>query len=222
MSLSINPTNDGWFFTMLVVHGMNPFVVLEFDQRLRDDDKTRAVCEQVNRLTLTSSPSRRVSSNSMLGLNSYDDDLSVDSLLNDHLPSCSLMINFGLINFADWRRRRLTPYRIRTPSQDHLYQLVQRTISFMKSSKCSPSTYSHVPLSFSIALVAAIGQVKRDPSKSTVKIKVDTEYLHYLLNRRRTRRVKWKKEAKHSPFYIARETMDERRKERMEYRLRPP
>ena len=116
MSLSINPTNDGWFFTMLVVHGMNPFVVLEFDQRLRDDDKTRAVCEQVNRLTLTSSPSRRVSSNSMLGLNSYDDDLSVDSLLNDHLPSCSLMINFGLINFADWRRRRLTPYRPKTDS----------------------------------------------------------------------------------------------------------
>ena len=33
-------------------------------------------------------------------------------------------------------------------------------------------------------------EVKRDPNKSTVKIKVYTEYLRYLLNRRRTRRVK--------------------------------
>ena len=88
---------------MLVVHGMNPFVALEFDHRLmtKRDDEKGSVCEEMNRLTLTTSPSRRVSSNSVLGLNSYEDDLRVDSLLNDHLPSRSLMTNFGLTNFAD-------------------------------------------------------------------------------------------------------------------------
>jgi hypothetical protein len=61
-------------------------------------------------LTLTCSPSRRVSSNSIPGVNSYDPDLSVDSLLSDHLPPCSEMINFGLTNLADWRRAKPIPF----------------------------------------------------------------------------------------------------------------
>jgi hypothetical protein len=68
---------------------------------LNKQKKNIYIFEELIRLTLTLSPSRRVSSNSTPGVNSYDAVFSVDSLLSDHLPPFSVMINFGLTNFAD-------------------------------------------------------------------------------------------------------------------------